>query len=60
MALISWKITKIFAPECLLKDKNEMIDLIKEGLDAQGSGGRRDVVKKVNFDFIATPWFFKE
>ncbi|PYG83911.1 hypothetical protein LY28_03759 [Ruminiclostridium sufflavum DSM 19573] len=57
---ISWKITKIEAKESLLKDKDEMIELIKEGLDAEGSGGRRDCVKKVNFDYIASPWFIRD
>ncbi|PYG85610.1 hypothetical protein LY28_03298 [Ruminiclostridium sufflavum DSM 19573] len=55
-----WKITKIEAPKRLLKDKDEMMVLLKEAFDAHGTSGKRDCVTKVNFDFIATPWFICE
>jgi hypothetical protein len=57
---IWWKITKIEAPECMIEDNTEMVELIKEALDAEGSGGRRDCVTRVNFDYIAEPRYIRE
>lgn len=55
-----WKITKIEAPECLLKDKDEMMNLIKEAFIAYDIGDTKVITSKFNFDFIASPWFIKE
>jgi len=55
-----WKLTKITAPEHLRTDKDEMMELIKEAFDAIGFDGKRDVVTKVIFDFIAEPRFIPE
>lgn len=55
-----WKITKIKAPESLLKDKDEMMNMIQEAFIAYDTSDKKGCLTKVNFDFIATPWFFKE
>jgi hypothetical protein len=55
-----WKITKIEAPECLLKDSDEMLGLIKEAFDAEGFAGRIDCVTRVNFDYLTEPRFIPE
>ncbi|AEV67600.1 hypothetical protein [Acetivibrio clariflavus] len=55
-----WRITKIEAPMFFFNQKDELIELIKEAFDAHGSLGRRDIVTKVNFDYIAEPYFIME
>ncbi|PYG83910.1 hypothetical protein LY28_03758, partial [Ruminiclostridium sufflavum DSM 19573] len=55
-----WKITRIEAPECFLKDNTEMMDMIKEALTAYATRSKNDSVTKVNFDYIASPWFIRE
>ncbi len=52
-----WKITKIKAPDTLIKNMEEMLELIKEAFDAFGFAGIRECVTKVNFDFVAEPEF---
>ncbi|PYG83913.1 hypothetical protein LY28_03761, partial [Ruminiclostridium sufflavum DSM 19573] len=56
----NWKITRIEAPECLLKDKDEMMDIIKDALIAYDTGDKNYSYVKVNFEYIASPWFIKE
>jgi len=56
----NWKITRIEAPECLMKDKDEMMDMIKEALIAYDTSDNNGSATKVNFDYIATPWFIRE
>lgn len=53
------KITKIEAPESLLTDKDEMLQIIKEAFDGKGVAGRRDCVTNVIFDFIAESKFIR-
>ncbi|EKN62895.1 hypothetical protein P9E76_08595 [Schinkia azotoformans] len=55
-----WEITEIEAPECLLKNKDEMMDMIKGAIIAYETGFTTGRTIKVNFDFIATPCFVKE
>ncbi|PYG83914.1 hypothetical protein LY28_03762 [Ruminiclostridium sufflavum DSM 19573] len=55
-----WKITKIKAPICLLKDNDKMIEIIKEAFDAMGFAGIRNCVKRVNFEYIAEPVYMQE
>ncbi len=55
-----WKITRIEIPESLKPYKDQVIELIKEGIDAHGSGYRRDHIVKVNFDRIVPPSFIRE
>lgn len=55
-----WKITRIEAPECLFKDKNEMMELIKEALIASDISNIENCDTKVNFDFVAKPIFIME
>lgn len=55
-----WKITKIIAPDALIKNMEEMLELIKEAFDAIGFAGVRECVTKVNFDFVAEPVFIRE
>ncbi len=55
-----WKITGISVPESLRPQKEEVMQLIKEAIDAHGSGYRRDHVTKVNFDLIEWPVFYEE
>lgn len=52
-----WKITSIEAPECLLKYNDKMLELIKEAIEAEGFG---DCVTRVNFEYVAEPWFTRE
>lgn len=54
-----WKITGISVPESLKPYKDEIIELIKEAIDAHGSFYKRDHVIRVNFDLIEWPVFFK-
>lgn len=56
---ISWKVTKILIPESLETKQDLIIVLIKEALDAYGSGYRRDHIKKVTYDFISKPLIVK-
>lgn len=56
-----WKVTRIEAPECLFKDKDEMMELIKEALIAEDISNIKNCdTTKVNFDFIAKPVFIME
>ena len=55
---VRWKISKITAPETLKQDQQIIMDLIKDAFDAMGAG-RRDCVKSVNFDYMATPSYVK-
>ncbi|WP_150269086.1 hypothetical protein [Paenibacillus tepidiphilus] len=52
-----WKVTKIEAPGELHRNHEELVDVIREALDAEGYAGRRDCVTKVNFEYIAEPVF---
>lgn len=55
------KVTKIEAPECLFKDKDEMMELIKEAIIAEAIKFVKGCCEiKVNFDFIAKPIFIME
>ena len=53
---IWWKITKVENPQSLRVDVDQkiIIEFIKEAFDAHGTIYKRDVIKKVNFDYIAT------
>ncbi|CAH1204388.1 hypothetical protein PAECIP111893_02240 [Paenibacillus plantiphilus] len=55
-----WKITKIQAPKCLLEVKDEMIEIITEGIASEGFAGRCEWTKSVQFDYIAAPEFMLE
>lgn len=55
-----WKIAGISIPESLEPQKEEVIELIKEAIDAHGSAYRRDHVTKVKFDLVEWPVFYKE
>lgn len=59
-AEIWWKIRSIRIPESLIAEKDTIIKLIKEAFDAYGSEHKRAHVKKVNFEYIATPFFMPE
>lgn len=55
-----WKLTSIKVPQSLFPEKDKIIELIKEAFDAHGSGYKRDHVKKINFEYIASPVFVSE
>lgn len=54
---IWWRITRIEIPEILRSEQEIIIELIKEVFDAYGSSHKRNIVKRINFDMIATPIF---
>ena len=51
-----WRVTNIFIPKELQGQDDGVLQLIREALDAQGTGYRRDVVKAVHID-LPTPRF---
>jgi len=55
-----WRITRISMPEKLRCDSEKAIEIIREALDAHGSGFKRDHVIKVHFEEIASPAFIPE
>jgi hypothetical protein len=55
-----WKITSIKVPQNLIAEKDAVMELIKEAFDAYGNGYNRTYVRKVEFRFIAEPFFVQE
>lgn len=55
-----WRITRITIPESLVPEKDTVVELIKESLDAYGSAYKRDHVKTVEFRYIAPPIWFRD
>ncbi|CAD6872413.1 hypothetical protein [Methylomonas fluvii] len=51
-----WRVTEIRCPKILEVESSTVLQLIQEGLDALGSGHRRDVVKAVHIQ-LPTPKF---
>ncbi len=57
---IWWKITNIQVPESLRDNNAILIDTIKDAFTIYGRFHRNDYIKRVNFEYIAKPVFYKE
>lgn len=55
-----WRLSEIAIPRELEPQNEEIVTLIREALDAYGSGYRRDYVKVVHVEILAKPMYFQQ